>query len=144
MNVTKKNVEEEWVWQSGSLDLVCLYKNIDIYLNYLIIEKQSPNKFLTQVCKKKKKDSQIELWNHITKYIKERLYQQASQSVSLGQRYKIYNHKYIIHTVSKKKTDQNKCRLKNEGVFILYLALEDDPAAIIALLEKSTLCKMVE
>lgn len=54
MNVTKKSVEEEWVWQSGSLDLVCLYKNIDIYLNYLIIEKQSPNKFLTQVCKKKK------------------------------------------------------------------------------------------
>ena len=54
MNVTKKSVEEEWVWQSGSLDLVCLYKNIDIYLNYLIIEKQSPNKFLTQVCKKKR------------------------------------------------------------------------------------------
>ena len=74
MNVTKKSVEEEWVWQSGSLDLVCLYKNIDIYLNYLIIEKQSTNKFLTQVCKKKK-DSQIELWNHITKYIKERFYQ---------------------------------------------------------------------
>ena len=54
MNVTKKSVEEEWVWQSGSLDLVCLYKNIDIYINYLIIEKQSPNKFLTQVCKKKR------------------------------------------------------------------------------------------
>lgn len=94
-------------------------------------------------CAKKKKDSQIELWNHITKYIKERFYQQASQSVSLGQRYKIYNHKYIIHTVSK-KTDQNKCRLKNEGVFTLYLALEDDLAAIIPLFEKSTLCKMVE
>ena len=55
MNVTKKSVQEEWVWQSGSLDLVCLYKNIDIYLNYLIIEKQSPNKFLTQVCNKKKR-----------------------------------------------------------------------------------------
>ena len=61
MNVTKKSVEEEWVWQSGSLDLVCLYKNIDIYINYLIIEKQSPNKFLTQVCKKKKR---ILKWNN--------------------------------------------------------------------------------
>lgn len=51
MNVTKKSVEEEWVWQSESLDLVCLY--IYIYINYLIIEKHLPNKFLTQVYKKK-------------------------------------------------------------------------------------------
>ena len=59
---------------------------------------------------------------------------------------KIYNHKYFIHTVGKKK-HQNKCSkntCKNEGVFILYLALEDDLAAIIVLFEKSTLCKMVE
>lgn len=54
MNVTKKSVEEEWVWQSGSLDLVCLYKNIDIYLNYLIIEKQSPNKISYPSVQKKK------------------------------------------------------------------------------------------
>ena len=74
MNVTKKSVEEEWVWQSGSLDLVCLYKNIDIYINYLIIENRHQINFLPR-CAKKKKDSQIELWNHITKYIKERFYQ---------------------------------------------------------------------
>ena len=82
MNVTKKSVEEEWVWQSESLDLVCLYIYIYIYIyiynyiyiNYLVIEKHLPNKFLTQVSKKKK-GSQIELWNHVTKYIKERFYQ---------------------------------------------------------------------
>ena len=73
MNVTKKSVEEEWVWQSESLDLVCLYIYIYIYINYLVIEKHLPNKFLTQVSKKKK-GSQIELWNHVTKYIKERFY----------------------------------------------------------------------
>ena len=58
---------------------------------------------------------------------------------------KIYNHKYFIHTVGKKKHQnvvKNTC--KNEGVFILYSALEDDLAAIIVLFEKSTLCKMVE
>ena len=68
MNVTKKSVEEEWVWQSESLDLVCLYIYIyinylvieiyiyiHIYINYLYIEKHLPNKFLTQVSKKKKR-----------------------------------------------------------------------------------------
>ena len=60
---------------------------------------------------------------------------------------KIYNHKYFIHIEGKKKKHQNKCSkntCKNEGVFILYLALEDDLAAITALFEKSTLCNMVE
>ena len=59
MNVTKKSVEEEWVWQSGSLDLVCLY----IYIRILKYKYKDI------------KDSQIELWNHVTKYIKERFYQ---------------------------------------------------------------------
>ena len=61
MNVTKKSVEEEWVWQSGSLDLVCLY--IYIYIRILKYKYKDI------------KDSQIELWNHVTKYIKERFYQ---------------------------------------------------------------------
>ena len=142
MNVTKKSVEEEWVWQSESLDLVCLYICIYIYYerkkgcNYISRQACFVNRFTLQGfkmgnvvtsffpliifillcfnvlstvpcenrlayiymqlknfkkiqlslkntyqinflprCPKKKKDSQIELWNHVTKYIKERFYQ---------------------------------------------------------------------
>ena len=65
MNVTKKSVKEEWVWQSESLDLVCLYIYIYIYIYIRILKYKY----------KDIKDSQIELWNHVTKYIKERFYQ---------------------------------------------------------------------
>ena len=38
MNVTKKSVKEEWVWQSESLDFVCLYIYIYIYIGSLQVD----------------------------------------------------------------------------------------------------------
>ena len=46
MNVTKKSVEEEWVWQSESLDLVCLYVCVYIYIyNYIMRGKKDATTF---------------------------------------------------------------------------------------------------